>query len=759
MERLFEFLFKYRPVIFERGDLVFDPPWSLLPVLAIGLLGAGLAVLGYYRAPGRSGRRDRVILTGLRLAALAVLMLILARPMLVISTVVPQQNFLGILIDDSRSMRIADRQGRPRSEFVTEHFGPEGSELLSSLSQRFKLRFFRFSEASARLGAVEELTYAGTRTDLGRALDEARRELAGVPLAGLVVISDGAHNATQSLAEGALQLQAAGVPVHVVGVGRERFARDIEVRRVEVPRTAIQGSSIAADVSIVHSGFQGETVRLVVEDAGRIVHAREVELPPSSEAVSVRVQFKVSEPGPRTFRFSIPPRRDEMVAENNARDALIVVEARERSILYFEGEPRFEVKFIRRAVAEDENLRVVVLQRTAQEKFYRLDVEGPDELAGGFPKTREELFQYEGLILGSVEASFFTHDQLRMIAEFVDRRGGGLLALGGRLALDRGGYANTPVAEVLPVVIPESADTSFFAELKVGLTPFGRAHAVTQLSADPAMSARRWSELPELSTLNRIVRVKPGASTLLLGESDVMSEPLVVMAYHRFGRGKAILFSVQDSWLWQMHADVPLEDETHETLWRQLLRWLVTDVPDQVTAQASAGRVGVGSPVNISAGVADSGYVELNGAHVVATVVSPSGAETVVPMEWTVRRDGEYGAEFVPLEQGLHEIHVEARRGSTFGGSAITYVSAGDPSLEYFDATMHARLLEKLASETGGRFYTEETVGRLPEDVSFTESGATVREERDLWDMPALLILLLGLIGAEWALRRSRGLA
>ena len=120
-------------------------------------------------------------------------------------------------------------------------------------------------------------------------------------------------------------------------------------------------------------------------------------------------------------------------------------------MLYLEGEPRFEVKFIRRAVEDDKNLQVVILQRTAEDKYLRLDVGSPDELVGGFPKTREELFAYRAIILGSVEAASFSPDQLRMLADFVSKRGGGLLMLGGRRSFAEGGWAGTPVAEVLPV--------------------------------------------------------------------------------------------------------------------------------------------------------------------------------------------------------------------------------------------------------------------------------------------------------------------
>ena len=144
----------------------------------------------------------------------------------------------------------------------------------------------------------------------------------------------------------------------------------------------------------------------------------------------MRLRFTAGEEGPRLFTFRVSPQPGEMVTQNNIRDSLVVVEDREEKLLYFEGEPRFEVKFLRRAVSDDENLHVSILQRTAENKFMRLDVEGPDDLVGGFPRTRAELYKYSGIILGSIEANYFTPDQLRMIADFVNHRGGGLLMLG-----------------------------------------------------------------------------------------------------------------------------------------------------------------------------------------------------------------------------------------------------------------------------------------------------------------------------------------
>jgi uncharacterized membrane protein len=754
MGALLEFLFKYRPVVFQNGDLALAAPWPIFVLVGVGLLLIVPPLLSYTRARGRLGKVDRAVLAFLRVTALAVLVFCLLRPILVVSTVIPQQNFLGILIDDSRSMQIDD--GVPRAEFIRQTFGSEGSDLLDGLADRFKLRFFGFSESAERLTSSADLTFTGTQTRLGNALDRAQGELSTVPLAGLVVFTDGADNSDVPLTESILQLRGRGVPVHTVGLGREHFGRDIEITRVESPRTVLEGTAVAVDVMVRQSGYAGETVRLNVEDAGRIVSSQDVELSRDGEAATVRASFEVEETGPRRFMFHILPEPGELVAENNVREALIEVRDRTERMLYFEGEPRYEVKFLRRAIADDANLNVVTLQRLAENMFSRLDVETEDELAGGFPTTREELFRYRGLILGSIEASFFTHDQLQMIAEFVSQRGGGLLVLGGRNSFAEGGYAGTPVANALPVVLAD-ASPSFFSEVKVELTPFGSAHPVTQIAPTPEESAERWRELPSLSTLNPIVEVKPGASTLLLGDAD-RADKVVVLASQRYGRGRAVALPIQDSWLWQMHADIPLDDMTHENFWRQLLRWLISSVPDQVTASVPKDQVGLQERVTITAEVVDSTYLKVNDAEAVARVTTPSGLEQELAMEWIVERDGEYQAGFVPDEQGLYEIQVEVSRDGESYGTATTHVEASEPVDEYFGAQMRATLLQRLAEETGGQFYTPSTVASLPEDVRYTESGSTVYEEKDLWDMPIVFFLLIGLVATEWGYRRARGM-
>jgi uncharacterized membrane protein len=766
-ESLFEFLFKYRPLLYERGELSLGTPW---PIVALGVAVVAIAVptiLRYRGVQGKASARDRLVLTGLRVSVLLLVLLCLFRPALVLSTVVPQRSFVGILLDDSRSMQIADMEGEPRGAFIQETFGPEGSALAQALSEKFMLRFFRFSDSADRLADPGSLTFNGTRTQLPRALERSVAELSNIPLAGMVLVTDGADNSTDAISDTLLDLQARKVPVHTVGLGRERFTRDIEVSRVEAPRTVLEGSSLVVDVTLTQRGFDGETVRLDVEDDGRIVNSREVTLSGEAEATTVRAHFTVAEPGARVFRFKVAVAEGEMVTQNNAREQLIEVEDRREKILYFEGEPRFELKFIRRAVAEDENLQLVCLQRTAEGKFLRLDVDDAEELASGFPKTREELFRYRAIVIGSIEASHFTHDQLRMIADFVSQRGGGLLALGGRLSFSEGGYAGTPVDEVLPVVLepveisPETEEVSapgFFASLTIEPTPFGATHPVTQFGSDLESSSERFKTLPPLSTLNDVRAVKPGATTLLEGSGDGVSDQ-PVLVFQRYGRGKAAALTVNDSWQWQMHHDIPLEDLTHELFWRRLLRWLVSYVPDQVAISTDKSRYAPGESVILTAEVDDDRYLKVNNARVQATVRAPSGEPIDLPMEWTVDRDGEYRESFLPGEKGIYEVTVEALRDGAPLGTSKSYVEVEDLDDEYFQAEMRAPLLDRIAKETGGRFYRPETVSRLPEDMSYTEGGTTVRERRDLWDMPALFLLMIGLVSAEWSYRKYRGLA
>lgn len=764
MERVAEavatFLFKYSPHLFRRGDL------SLSPVFPPAVIAAGLTaalillVVSLRGVRTATPRRDRVILGLLRGTACLILAACLLRPVLLLSSAVPQRNVLGVLLDDSRSMRLADLDGVSRLEVVRRVFGDSAGSLTRRLGDRFVLRFFRFAADAGPLGNASGLVGAGTRTNLAAALDAARQELSGVPLAGMVLVTDGADNSAADLTASLLALKGRKVPVYAVGVGRERFARDLAIERVSLPASALAGAGILAEVVIRVRGLGGSPVTVTAEDEGRIVVEREIAAPETGDVARTRLRLPPMSEGPHRLTFRVRPAAGEIVTENNESRSVLRVRPGPERILYLEGEPRPEFAFLRRAVAGDSALSLVSMLRSAKGKFLRLGVQDSMELVGGFPTRREDLFRYRALVLGSIEASFFTGDQLRMLADFVSRRGGGLVALGGRASLAEGGFAGTPLAEVLPVNLdaPTPAATGLApAELTIRATAAGRLHPALQLGATESAAAR-WDSLPPLTSVNRLGSLKPGATALLTGRVPGGSD-VPVLAVQRFGRGTAAVFGVQDTWLWQMHATIPLEDQTHESLWRQVLRWSLDEVPDRVELSASPSRVAPGEPVVLRARVADEAYLETNDAQVTARVTTPAGRLVEVPLAWTLKEDGVYEGRFVAEEMGMYRIDGDARRGTDTTRASSAALLVDDYGADVEQAELRSPLLRRIATETGGRYYPLAEADRLVEDVVFTDSGVTVRESRDLWDMPIVFLVLVGLLGGEWGFRRWRGLA
>lgn len=772
---LFELLFKYRPAVFEQGDFALGAPTSVILIVLAAAALAVPAMLTYFRVRGKSSPTDRMILTTLRAAALLVLIACLFRPMLLLSEAVPRRNFVGVLLDDSRSMRIADRgegaSARTRSDFIRDTLG-ERSDLLRRLREKFQVRLFRFGASSVRSDSAGLLTYDQRQTRLVDALEAARQDLEAVPLSGLVVVTDGADNAATEVNDALLALRAKAMPVFTVGLGAERFTRDIEVQRVEAPRRVLKNGTLVADVIIRQTGFDGQTVPLIIEDEGRIISKVDILMPPGSEVSPVRITARLSEPGARTLTFRIPVQDREQVAENNVQRALVQVRDAREKILYIEGAPRYEVRFIRDAVEADSNIQLVLLQRTADGKFLRLNVDNGDELVAGFPKTRAELYRYTAVILGDIEASYFTHDQLTMLADFVNVRGGGLLQLGGRHAFSEGGYAGTPLADAMPIVVdgPAIADSlTFFADLAPSLTPAGIAHAVTQIATGKVSLADKWKSMPPVTTVNRVRKVKPGAVVLISGTvppggragapgETTFKYEQPILAYQRFGRGLAVSLAVQDDWQWKMGATIDVDDTSFQTFWRQLLRWITSDTPGRIEARATPDQVNPKTPVQLRAVVVDSAFERLNDAQVTAQITSPSGTKSDVQLDWAVERDGEYRGLFTPTEEGVYRVRMAA---ATRSGAVAdtTFIRAAPLDAEYTMAEMRRPLLQRIADETGGRFYTADKVGTLPEDIAMTKRGVTVVNQMDLWDMPIIFMLLVGLVSAEWGYRKMRGLA
>jgi hypothetical protein len=208
-----------------------------------------------------------------------------------------------------------------------------------------------------------------------------------------------------------------------------------------------------------------------------------------------------------------------------------------------------------------------------------------------------------------------------------------------------------------------------------------------------------------------------------------------------------------------MDAKMAADDHTHANFWQRLARWLVDGVPERVMIATAPDRVQAGEPVTLTATVRDAEFAGVNDGRITAHVTGPSGAVEDVPLVWNVEGDGEYFGRFTPSGDGLYQIAVDGtdHAGADVGrGAAVVRVAPSDA--EFFDAAMRAPLLERLATETGGRFFRAADTSTLADAIAYSGKGVTVSETRDLWDMPIILLLLLGLMGGEWLYRRSAGL-
>jgi uncharacterized membrane protein len=760
MTTIFEWLFKYRPLMYERGIFQLHPLW---PSYVTWFLIAG-AMAGSYMLYRRSAlvlpNSWRYGLTALRAAAFLTVIFILLQPVLRLRSVIPQESFIAVAYDSSKSMEIQDGPERQsRLQIEQNILRPDNNPLLKELAEKFKLRYFHFSGSAERTEAFTDTPRHGNITDLGKSLNQIAEEMAAAPVAGIVLITDGVDNHSANLDLTASQFSARKIPVYTVGIGSTRFSRDTEILRVAVPQKVLKDTAVEADVSVRSTGYAGRRTKLVVLDQENQLQSQEITLGRDGEVKTYKVNISSQLVGPRVLNFRVEPFPDEVVRENNDQPVLVRVEDAHPEILYIEGEPRWEFAFLRRAISSDKNLRLVTLLRQADGIFYRQGVEPAPAFEKG-SVDKGELFKYKAIILGSLEASFFTFDQLRIISDFVSQRGGGFLMLGGKNSFGQGGYINTPLEDLLPLGLGKSADAvPGFQDLeyKVRLTSYGIQHPMCRLSLSEAENRKRWEGAPNLRGFNPTSGPKPGATVLAQGIiPDSRGQNPVILAFQRFGKGKSVAFTTASSWRWRMEQEH--SDNFHELFWRQMLRWLVSDVSDPITVTTEKSSYSPDDIAVLRLEANDASFMPLNNVQVITQVKSPSGQISSVPLRWEADKDGVFTGTFKPQEEGIYEVSSEVLNGNKSLGTAKTNFRIADSKEEFHDAVQNSDLLKRLSSVTGGRYYTPSNLRTLPEDISYIDRGFSRAEIKDLWDMPFLFLLLIGLVSTEWIFRKRKGL-
>lgn len=750
---MFEFFFKYPAAVFAKGNLVLLGSWPDW-VLATAIIGLA-CTLGMLLWRGRSRLRSSVrggrvaAIWALQSALLALLLVLLWQPALSVTALKPQQNIIAVVVDDSRSMAVNDSGGKTREQ---QAISVLRSGLIRDLAQRFQVRLYRLGSGVARVPNLQELKPTEPATQIGRGLSELAAEAATLPIGSIVLLSDGSDNSGGVDLATITALRRRHLPVNTIGFGEEHLSNDVELDGFDLASTALQDSRLRAEMTIRQNGFSGKTAHLTVTAAGVVVATKQIKLKDAPEQVE-SVEFNAGKPGVKEIEVTLQPLPGETNVHNNRFSTVLAVDGGQRRILYVEGEPRWEYKFLRRAVEGDPALHVVSMLRTTQNKWYRQGLSNPDELKDGFPSKPEDLFAYQGLILGSIESSFFTPAQKQMIQDFVNRRGGGLLFMAGRWALADGGYNSAPFDELLPVHLPHRSNTFHRDFVAAELTAAGKNSLICRIDDDPEKSEEHWAVLPYLANYQEVGAPKAGATVLARVNAGGKRLPLLVT--ENYGRGRTAVFATAGSWRWQMQQ--PVSDMSQETFWRQLLRWEVASTPSQVMGSTPNARLEDSGKVELRAEVRDKNYLPAGDATVQARVIGPDGAPHTVALLPSAVMRGMYSAQWNATEPGSYVAQITAKRGTDDLGEDDVTFHRENGVAENFHRQQNRDLLERLADETGGRYYTPSNASRLAQEVSYSEAGVTSRELKDLWNMPAVFIVLLILKAAEWLLRRKWG--
>ena len=742
-------------------------PWWLAVVLAAAIV--AVAYLEYRRPLSPLTRVQRGVLVGLRVLALAALVLFVFRPIAVLPPSGSRDAVVPILVDVSRSMRLGDADGQTR---LARAAALLKNELGLPLTLNFKIEIFGAGDGLAPARA-DALAADGRRTDLSGALASLRERYRGQRVAGIVVLSDGGDTGAgrSGGAGGASGSGAAGgsggPPVFTVGIGSPDGPRDREVLGITAGDPRLDHATVDLHVTAVSSGFGRAPFSLRVLANGQVLDTRRL-VPPADGSPMDQIFTVAPDPLNATvYTAEIPRDEAEAVGENNSRSLLVSPAGRKRRVLLVEGAPGFEHSFLTRALAGDPGLDVDSVTRKGkngdgQDTFFVQAGAGRSAaLTLGFPATRENLFVYDALVIANVEGDFFSRAQLKLTADFVAERGGGLLVLGGRSFAQRG-LSGTPLEEVLPVELNDRRGGLVRASLpadlpphnRVMLTAEGEAHPIMRLGGTPDETRTLWSALPALAASAPLGAARPGATILALTTAPG-GGVLPVVAVQRYGHGRSMVFAGEASWRWKMM--LPSTDRSFEFFWRQSARWLSSSAPDPVAISVPEAPE-PGDVIAVEVDARDASFAPVTDATIDATLTAPGGVSQPIKLRHTDPAGGRYTAVLGPEQAGLYRIHAEARRGAAVLGAADRWMYVGGADREFADPRLNEGFLRRVSRNSGGRYVRAAEASKVPAWLQEAVPQNAALERRDLWHEPWAFALLVLLLSAEWILRRRWGL-
>lgn len=768
---------------------------------AVLLVAAGLAALIWSSLSGRAGGWQRAVGVGLKVLAFVLLGLCLVDPLFTSTRPRPGSNLFLVVADNSQSLQLSDQGSpKPRSRVMQEQLVDEAPWLVH-LGQDFELRRYVFDSSLRSVKSFGEMKYDGEVSSLGSALSNLADRFQDRPVAGILLLTDG--NATDALPTGTDLSRLP--PIYPVPIGDAAGLIDVSVTQVAVSQTNFEAAPVTLTAQIEGQAVAGkEIIVRVLDESEKEIERHTVTDLEEGKSIAQRFLIRPEHPGVSFYTVqaflkneeqlpSKPGKTVEATLANNTRIATVDRGGGPYRVLYASGRPNWEFKFLRRALAEDDEVGLVGLVRIARREpkftflgqlgertnplfrgfgnqgdeqaeqydqpvLIRLNTEDEHELFGGFPKNAEDLFRYQAVILDDLEAAFFTQDQLTLLQHFVSRRGGGLLMLGGKESFSGGKYQHTPVGEMLPVYIDRAVPADSSAdEYALNLTRDGWLQPWVRLRTTETDEKARLAGMPEFKTLNQVSTIKPGASVLAQVTSSTGSQ-IPALVVQQFGRGRTAAMMIGDLWRWNLRRTDATQSDL-ERSWRQTVRWLVSDVPTRVEVETQRVEGGAIPSVKVVVRARDEKFEALDNATVNLRVTTPDQREIELVAESSDRAPGEYVAVFAPREPGAYraQASVTSADGSEVGRRQTGW-AVESKTEEFRRLSANRPVLEGLAESTEGEVVESDDLHSFVSSLSGRKVPITETWTWPLWHRwPVFLAAVVCLIG-EWWLRRWKGL-
>jgi hypothetical protein len=792
--------------------LVLGSPQWLWPLVIIwGILSCGI-VFSLLRSPSRS--LGLIVAAMLKIVAIGLLLSILLEPMIAGERARSQANFFAVLVDNSQSMKI-------ESEAVAANASPAWSKTLETespwqtrLAQDFQMRRYKFDRQLQSVHQFSELDWTGSASQINSGLIELTNRYSGRPLAGVLLFTDGNSTDVTAASQGWKSL---GVPIYPVRTRDVSTLKDINIKRLTVSQTDFEASPVTILVQLSAFGLEGtEAILKLLDSEKKELKSATVRLPKDGELINHRFQFRPSSSGVQGFQITATM-IDELRLEpgvksveatllNNTRYAVVDRGIGPYRILYLAGRPNWEFKFIRRALDMDEELKLISLLRIARKEpkfsfrdskvdsanplfsgfediseedkeaydepvLIRLGVEASDQLSKGFPKSAEELFEYQAIILDDIEHDFFTQEQLLLLRQFVSMRGGGILMLGGQETLRGEALRNSPLGELLPIY-PDKTTVNLAGPIETAswrwdLTREGWLQPWLRLTDNEDAEKKLLSERTPLGVLNSVDGLKPGASLL----ADTVDENGVrrpIMASQKFGKGKTAALMAGDLWRWAMHRESTEAEAPLMAAWRQTVRWLIADVPKRI--QLTVDRGSTNNMENngnnnslatvLRTTVFDPEFKPVDNVKVTYTIHLPSGKQLTLQGEPSTSTPGAYETSLVSTEEGVFraEVIATAEDGSEAGKGQAGWTA--EPSAEEFEQLLpNSKWMEQLAEETGGEVIEAGRLESFVQGLPSRTAPVTESYVYPIWHDPWVVLVAIACLCTEWGIRRKSGLA